>query len=175
MDSPGSPARAAPATPTAQYIRVGAGGGTNTIINPPGTVQGVTDQLVGSSPFPILGSEPAFDSSARTDFRPDIPCETQEQPNLASGSLGPAPRQTDNGGPVSILEGNFANTEAGRLSREYAEIYMDYMQAEQMQADGNTTAGRKLMTDVNKRFRIFDRQDFDDYRKALTDLMGGGG
>ena len=36
---------------------------------------------------------PALDSSAKTPFRPDVACETQEPPNLNSQE-GPAPEQT---------------------------------------------------------------------------------
>ena len=39
---------------------------------------------------PFLGTQPALDSSAKTPFRPDIACETQEAPNLDS-VIGGAP------------------------------------------------------------------------------------
>ena len=73
-----------------QYIRVIAGGGTNTVqsIGGNGDVKGV-----GTSPFPIEGAMPAIDSSAKTPFKPKVPCETQDPPNL-SASPGSAPPQS---------------------------------------------------------------------------------
>jgi phospholipid/cholesterol/gamma-HCH transport system substrate-binding protein len=47
-----------------------------------------------TSAFPVLGSRPAVQSSAKTPFRPDVACETQKPPNLSSGPAGPAPPQT---------------------------------------------------------------------------------
>jgi phospholipid/cholesterol/gamma-HCH transport system substrate-binding protein len=75
-----------------QYIRVEAGGGTNTVTLPPNTY-GVTDQLVGVTPFPLLGGNPAISSSAKTPFRPGAPCEKQEPPNLAGGTVAEPPEQ----------------------------------------------------------------------------------
>ena len=75
-----------------QYIRVGAGGGTNTIVLPAGTY-GVTDQLVGTTPFPINGGYPSIPSSAKPPFRPDAPCERQEPPNLNAGQQANPPPQ----------------------------------------------------------------------------------
>jgi ABC-type transporter Mla subunit MlaD len=69
-----------------QYIRVIAGGGTNTVqsVGGNGQLKGV-----GTSPFPIEGAMPAIDDSKKTPFKPKVPCETQEPPNLAA--LGGAP------------------------------------------------------------------------------------
>jgi phospholipid/cholesterol/gamma-HCH transport system substrate-binding protein len=74
-----------------QYIKVAAGGGTNTVaFDPPGT----GENFFGVTPFAIDGAMPAIDSSAKTDFRPDVPCETQEPPNLNAGAPGLGPEQT---------------------------------------------------------------------------------
>ena len=75
------------------YIRVLEGGGANTVVMPD-PVQGLADPLVGVTPLPILGGRPAIDSSARTEFKPHVPCETQEPPNLNSGQAAPAPTQS---------------------------------------------------------------------------------
>jgi ABC-type transporter Mla subunit MlaD len=77
-----------------QYIRVEAGGGSNTVVlsgGPPGS--GI-DRTVGVTPYPLLGYEPAIASSAKSPFRPDIPCETQEPPDLGAGGLAPPPPST---------------------------------------------------------------------------------
>jgi ABC-type transporter Mla subunit MlaD len=79
-----------------QYIRVQAGGGTNTVIRPPDEALGRPDQFVGLTPFPISGSVPSFspeEDSNKTKFRPDRPCERQEPPDLGA-SLGIAPQQS---------------------------------------------------------------------------------
>jgi hypothetical protein len=68
-----------------QYIRVAAGGGTNTVTIPNGvpsqTGAGLQD-AVGLTPFPIIGSMPRIEDSAKTRFKPNAPCERQEPPNL---------------------------------------------------------------------------------------------
>jgi ABC-type transporter Mla subunit MlaD len=76
-----------------QYIRTQAGGGANTVIQPPGP--GRPDTFYGLTPFPITGSVPAFnpvEDSAKTPFKPQRPCERQEPPDLGA-TLGIAPEQ----------------------------------------------------------------------------------
>jgi hypothetical protein len=69
-----------------QYIRVAAGGGSNTV----STIADGGEQLAGVAPLPVQGAMPAPDSSSRTPFRPDVPCENQDPPDL--GALeGPGP------------------------------------------------------------------------------------
>jgi ABC-type transporter Mla subunit MlaD len=70
-----------------QYIRVQAGGGPNTVTFPsaiPGLSGGFQD-AVGLTTFPILGAMPAITDSAKTPFKPNQPCEKQEQPDLGGG------------------------------------------------------------------------------------------
>ena len=78
-----------------QYIRVAAGGGTNTVIIPNGvpsqTGPGLED-AVGLTPFPILGAMPRIEDSAKTPFKPNSPCERQDPPNL-QGGVGNGPQQ----------------------------------------------------------------------------------
>jgi hypothetical protein len=71
-----------------QYIRVQAGGGTNTIKIPAfggGGVGFPTESQVGVAPFDLMGAMPRIQDSAKTRFRPNVRCETQEPPNLAAG------------------------------------------------------------------------------------------
>jgi phospholipid/cholesterol/gamma-HCH transport system substrate-binding protein len=58
--------------------------------------------LFGDVAFPILGTRPAIQSSAKPPFRPDVRCETQQPPNLDSGQLGPAPHQQTIGGGLPL-------------------------------------------------------------------------
>ena len=74
-----------------QYIRVLAGGGTNTIRYNnavPALTGGLTD-AVGVTPFPIAGAMPRLEDSDKTPFKPDVACETQEPPNLQGGNGAP--------------------------------------------------------------------------------------
>ena len=74
-----------------QYVRAFASGGTNSVVFPPTAER--PDETVGLTAAPILGSTPAISSSAKTPYRPDVPCETQEPPNLDAGGSGPVPDQ----------------------------------------------------------------------------------
>jgi hypothetical protein len=80
-----------------QYIRTQAGGGTNTVVVPPGP--GRPEATFGVTPFPLTGSTPSFsplEDSKKTAFRPDVPCEEQEPPDLGS-TLGSPPQQSSAG------------------------------------------------------------------------------
>lgn len=75
----------------AQYLRVLGGGGTNTITIPnalPDADGTGLQDAVGLLPFPLLGAMPRVNDSAKTPFRPDVRCETQEPPDLGAGGLG---------------------------------------------------------------------------------------
>jgi phospholipid/cholesterol/gamma-HCH transport system substrate-binding protein len=73
-----------------QMFRVLGGGGSNTIA-PFSTPVG---ELTGVAPFSFMGSQPSKQSSAKTPFRPDVPCETQDPPDLHS-DVGDAPETTE--------------------------------------------------------------------------------
>ena len=72
----------------AQYIRVLGGGGVgtprlNNLI--PSLTGGLTNGITLGN-FDLLGAMPRLIDSARTPFKPNKPCETQEAPNLAGGA-----------------------------------------------------------------------------------------
>ena len=71
-----------------QYIRVQGAGGLNTVQLPPTPTN---DAQVGVLQQALLGQMPAIDTSAKTPFRPDQPCELQEPPNLNAGPPGAPP------------------------------------------------------------------------------------
>jgi phospholipid/cholesterol/gamma-HCH transport system substrate-binding protein len=82
----------------AHYLRTLGGGGTNTIHVP--DTFGFGQDLFAVTPFELLGAMPRLDDSAKTRFRPNVRCETQEPPDLGAGlgafpfeqrSLGAAP------------------------------------------------------------------------------------
>lgn len=74
-----------------QIIRVLGGGGANTVTYPANPATGSPEQ-VGVVPSPLLGARPSLGSSLKTPFRPDVPCETNEPPDLTS-ELGAPPDQ----------------------------------------------------------------------------------
>ena len=66
------------------YFRTQAGGGPTTIVSP-----GVLgEDLYAQLDFPLQGIAPLRPAS-QPQFRPDVPCETQEPPNLTPVSGGP--------------------------------------------------------------------------------------
>jgi ABC-type transporter Mla subunit MlaD len=75
-----------------QTIKVGAGGGTNTIMIPSAT-SGIGEDAFGVTPFPLQGAMPRISDSAKTPFMPDVACETQDQPDLGAG-IGAPPAQS---------------------------------------------------------------------------------
>jgi virulence factor Mce-like protein len=160
-----------------QYIRVEAGGGANTLALGP---QNIIQQQIGGVPTvgvlgtgaaaQLKGAEPTFDSAAKPPFKPSVPCETQQPPNLDSGGAGTVPGQS-----VVRASPSAANTDVAALSRKYAEIYMNQMHADQVGAQGNALRADKLSTEALKDLVAFDKNDMSDYIGAVKDLTGGGG
>jgi virulence factor Mce-like protein len=87
-----------------QYIRVGAGGGPNTITFPSVPGLGTT---FGSLLSPILGAQPALFDSAKTPFNPTAPCENQDPPNLNTSTPVPPPGQTSGSRNTANTAGQF--------------------------------------------------------------------
>jgi phospholipid/cholesterol/gamma-HCH transport system substrate-binding protein len=79
-----------------QWFRVLVGGGPNTIVERPPT----GPPLFAQALFPSLGTQPTVPAS-KPQFRPDVPCETQ-QPADMSADTGPGD-PTSSGGPGSGL------------------------------------------------------------------------
>jgi phospholipid/cholesterol/gamma-HCH transport system substrate-binding protein len=74
------------------WARVLGATGTNFATLPP--AEGTSDELIGLTPFPLLGARPAIGSSAHTPFRRDVACERNELPDLDSGQAAPPPEQS---------------------------------------------------------------------------------
>jgi len=146
-----------------QYIRVEAGGGSNTP-EVPGPVQGGVGKVIeGSQPSDqtvpfvgfaesqLLGSQPnlalGHEDSVKTPFRPDAPCEKQQPPNLET-SNGPAPTQV---APKSLPLPVSSKSASGQSSNEQAifqasENYAkSYGQAQQLIKAGKSTKASSLM------------------------------
>lgn len=141
----------------AQYIRVGAGGGANSVaFQPPGEA----DEFFGVTPFPILGSMPAISSSAKTPFRPGSPCEKQEQPDLRS-TVGPAPEQST------------VSTSALRSSPS-AELGEDFKRMlERLAEEHEGVSAGKAQRLFQREYERFTSTDFRDYKREIGALGGG--
>jgi virulence factor Mce-like protein len=70
-------------------VRYHAGFGDQMVTT--GKAPGLDGPLVGLTSEPILGSRPRY-TGVRPPFRPDVPCDTQQPPNLTAVT-GPAPPQ----------------------------------------------------------------------------------
>jgi hypothetical protein len=73
-----------------QTIRVQGAGGTNIVTLPP---TDTSPAQVGVLQNELVGTMPDIDTSLKTPFRPDQPCENQDPPNLNAGAVGPVPQQ----------------------------------------------------------------------------------
>ena len=69
------------------YIRVGAGSGANGVVIPGGLPPRAARTRSALAPPPLVGAIPAIEDSAKTPFRPDVPCETQEPPDLEATNV----------------------------------------------------------------------------------------
>lgn len=145
-----------------QYIRVGAGGGANTVVYP-------GQDEVGVTPFPIEGIEPAIDASRKTRFRPDVPCENQDPPDMRA-EVGPPPvnQFTAAGASPSILEGPLADTRLAGISRTAAQIFTDYMVYERDKAGYSDRRALEDYADIVSRLREFQAKDMPEYERLLS-------
>jgi phospholipid/cholesterol/gamma-HCH transport system substrate-binding protein len=74
-----------------QFIRVQGAGGLNTVQLP---ATPTSPPQVGVLQQQVLGAMPTIESSAKTPFKPNEPCENQEPPDLNAGPPGLPPSQS---------------------------------------------------------------------------------
>lgn len=110
-----------------QYIRVAAGGGTNTV----SVTAANGEQLAGITQFPIQGTVPAIESSAKTPFRPDVPCETQQAPDLRAGAAGAPPTNSTVSADAVPTTGK-----AGAIVSDSDSVLRGLAEAQQLADDG---------------------------------------
>ena len=125
------------------YIRVGAGGGPNTITLPNQFGTGIPG--VGVLSAPLLGAIPAIADSEKTPFRPGVPCERQDPPNLEASSLNLADAGV-------IQEENGAAIAPGQATEELADAVDgasgDLKQVSELFEMGRLAQGQKLEADA---------------------------
>jgi phospholipid/cholesterol/gamma-HCH transport system substrate-binding protein len=122
-----------------QEFRVLGGGGSNTIA--PFTSPDISGPLTGVTPFAFQGSQPAKQSSAKPPFRPDVPCETQDPPDLHAGALGPAPASKSSGASATAQ-----SPELKSLTQRYGEILNQIADSKELKAAGADSQAKQLLT-----------------------------
>lgn len=140
-----------------QEFRVLGGGGTNTIA--PFDSPELDSAITGISPFNILGSEPAKQSSAKTPFRPDVPCETQDPPNLES-ELGPAPATSPSGKNATV-----APPRETDLTQRYASILDQISDVKKLRREGSLPAAKQLLGSAQDQYAAWSK-DWIAFQKA---------
>ena len=120
-----------------QEFRVLGGGGSNTIA--PFNSPDVAAPLTGVVPYSFIGAQPAKQSSAKTPFRPDVPCETQDPPDLRS-EIGPAPASKASGKSATV-----ASPRENSLDSRYADILSQLTDYKQLKAAGKDNAAQQLL------------------------------
>ena len=127
-----------------QAFRILGGGGTNTI--QPLEVPELANPLVGVTPFSLLGSEPAKQSSAKTPFHPNDPCENQAPPDLHS-QIGGAPTTTASGGSPIL-----ASPEQNELTQRYGEVLAKVEEARRMQGPESRAESKALIEEARAEY-----------------------
>lgn len=154
-----------------QYVRVAAGGGTNTVVIPPGL--GQAENQVGVTPFPLLGAQPSLDDSAKTPFKPSVPCETQDPPNLASKVAPPPTQFRRPADQASVMtDPAFDGTAIKQLSQQAGSLFKDVTALAQM--DPSDSSYKSLLESVTNRLEAYRKDGSrQDYLKAIDALRGG--
>ena len=136
-----------------QYIRVEAGGGQNTIIQPsfPGQTDDPGDPQVGLLDFPLDGAVPSLDDSLKTPFKPGVDCETQEQPDLSAGGIfaGDAgfPDTPVNPNTIQDLIDDLAAIPFPFSAKRLEQLQSNLTEA---QASGDTEAVQEILNQVTE-------------------------
>jgi phospholipid/cholesterol/gamma-HCH transport system substrate-binding protein len=169
-----------------QTIRVGLGGGANTLatVTPHLNFVQSPANMFGTLLFPILGTEPPFASSAKTKFRPGVPCENQQKPDLRfspSASPGPAP-------PQPRKSGSSTPPELQKLMDKARKLYLEgqksgalkpIRQSGSANANGNggTAAPAKpaALSQYLQDLSDYLKNDQPRYEQLIRKLTGYGG
>jgi hypothetical protein len=152
-----------------QALRVLGGGGTLSFSFPDIDAGGGSgpQPVTGMTPFEMLGAQPAKQTAAKTPFRPDIPCETQEVPDLDTGAV-PDPSESSSG---TTSADSLPDDVLGAGER-YAEIYGELLQAEELEQKGDTAGANAIRKALAPELRDFMKNDLADYEQAISDFTG---
>jgi phospholipid/cholesterol/gamma-HCH transport system substrate-binding protein len=153
-----------------QQFKVLGGGGTNTFSSFIPDLPGGGDLVAGVTPFDLQGTQPAKQSSAKTPFRPDVPCETQEPPNL-NATVGKPPPESEVSG---VLGAGLPESVDESIDR-YGQIFNDIMKAEGLEEAGQRAAAKRLREATQEALREWEKNDLQDYLDAIRARARGGG
>ncbi len=129
-----------------QYIRIAGGGGTNTV-----SVTGANGEaLSGVTQFPIQGTTPAIESSAKTPLEPGIPCENQDAPDLRAGAVGAGPTNTSAPADAVPTSGS-----AAKIFQKSTNVLEGLNDAAVLEADGDKAAAKPVQKDALKKLQDF--------------------
>ncbi len=126
-----------------QWFRVLGSGGPNTF----SLVSQDADigTLAGNLTFPLLGAQPAIQSSAKTPFHPNDPCENQEPPNLGS------PVADVSGAQESSASSTSTANSTSPQDRKALEVMQDVMEMQAHQAAGEEEQAAELREKILER------------------------
>jgi virulence factor Mce-like protein len=139
-----------------QEFRVLGAGGVNTIA--PFNTPGVPEPLTGLV-SDLQGIEPTRQSSAKTPFRFDVPCETQEPPDLDAGGAAPPPETSPASATTRGLPGQ------DPLIARYGDILQQISDAEQLKGAGGDAAAKQLNADALEQFTAWSK-DWAAFQKS---------
>jgi phospholipid/cholesterol/gamma-HCH transport system substrate-binding protein len=124
-----------------QHLRVLGGSGSNLVKFPASAGR---DEVFGLTPFPILGAIPQVSDSRKTVYRPDVPCERQEPPNLEAG-IGSPPEQEP--APTAALgDLDAARGPGAERLRRLVEALDGLDRIAALRADGEVRRAERLIT-----------------------------
>ena len=157
-----------------QALRVLGGGGALTLSLPPiDTGDGSGEQaLAGAIPFELIGAQPAKQTSAKTPFRPDMPCENQDPPDLNTGAVPDPPESASASSAGAPVPGTEAITE------RYAAFTEQFEQVGELQREGDVKGANLLLAALRDQLKALNKSDLPDYQEAIADFTGvrlGGG
>lgn len=150
-----------------QQFRVLGAGGANTIVIPAGDNE-TGELLAGTSQFPLLGTQPAKQSSLKTPFRPDVPCETQELPDLATGATDIVPSQfrSDTGTT------EFGSPRLERIIEEALDLEEAMREIQDLRAQGKNSQAEALERQVYNDLAAFNGKGLREYKAEIARLTG---
>jgi ABC-type transporter Mla subunit MlaD len=153
-----------------QYVKTGTGSGQNVVIYPPS--QTAPFEQFGTSAFPILGAAPGIDSSAKTPYRPDVPCETQEPPNVDAGPVASPPEQE----AIELKPASELTGPVGDAARRLEAIVLGPLsQASELFALGLEDEAMALQDRMLERWTAYLNGGFDPFKQAILELPEGSG
>jgi phospholipid/cholesterol/gamma-HCH transport system substrate-binding protein len=125
------------------YIRVQAGGGPNTVTYPNSyqTATGLVD-AVGLTSAPLEGGIPAIEDSAKTPFRPGVPCERQDPPNLEASVFDLSPFVNTASSPIVPRQASEGLASAAEDATEQFDLVNELF------AKGRTARGQEVKADA---------------------------